>query len=129
MTRKTVGFMNGEVGSLHELGMAGRTAKSHLASQFTEMSSMGKVHVLKNHVSLQVLFLVTPFLQATPVIYFIVRLPDSFPYHQVSHRELKIYPFPLEMVQETWLAMTVEATDVIVGGVLPGIDIFFHVVT
>ena len=49
---ETVGLMNGEVQSLHNLGMAGGTSKFHPPSQFLEVFSMGKGHILIDHISL-----------------------------------------------------------------------------
>jgi len=52
MADKTVGLMNGEVCSLDNLGMAGCAPKPHPPSQLTQMLSMGKVYILKYHISM-----------------------------------------------------------------------------
>jgi hypothetical protein len=40
MADETVDFMNGEVSSLNELGMAGSTSKLHPSSQLAQMFSV-----------------------------------------------------------------------------------------
>jgi hypothetical protein len=48
--------------TLDELGMAGRASKDHPSSQLAQMFPMGKIDILEDHLPLQVLSLVTPFL-------------------------------------------------------------------
>jgi hypothetical protein len=35
---------------------------------------------------------------------------DPFSDHEISQGELEIYPFPLEVTQKTWVAVTIEAS-------------------
>jgi hypothetical protein len=52
MTDKTVSLVNGEVGSLNELGMTGRASRFHPPSQLAQMPSMRKAYILKYHISI-----------------------------------------------------------------------------
>jgi hypothetical protein len=67
MADKTVDLMNGEMGSLNDLGMAGGAAEFHPPSQFLKVFSMGEGHILIDHVSLEILDLMTPLLEATRI--------------------------------------------------------------
>jgi hypothetical protein len=84
MTGKTVGFMNGKVRPLDELGVAGGAPKSHPSSQLAEMLSMGKGNILKYHISLQVFPFMTTFLQTIPIINFIMEFLDAFTNHDIG---------------------------------------------
>jgi hypothetical protein len=64
--------------SLNELGMAGRASKYHSSSQLAQMFPMGKTDILKDHLSPQVVSLVTPFFQAISIIHFVMEFLDSF---------------------------------------------------
>jgi len=67
MADKTVGLMNGEMGSLDDLGMAGGAAEFHPPSEFLKMFSMGEGHILIDHISLQIFDLMTPLLEAARI--------------------------------------------------------------
>ncbi len=64
MADKTVDLMNGEMGSLNDLGMAGGAAEFHPPSQFLEVFSMGEGHILIDHVSLEIFCLMASLLEA-----------------------------------------------------------------
>jgi len=64
--------------SLNELGMAGRASKYHPSSQLAQVFPMGETDILKDHLSPQVAFLVTPFFQAISIIHFVMEVVDSF---------------------------------------------------
>jgi hypothetical protein len=50
MANKAVGLMDGEVGSLNNLCMAGGASKFYSPPQFSQMPSMGKVYIFKYHI-------------------------------------------------------------------------------
>jgi hypothetical protein len=63
VTDKTVRFMNREMGSLNDLGMATGTPKLHPPPQVAQMFSVREGHILIDHLFLKVLGLMTPFLE------------------------------------------------------------------
>jgi len=83
---------------LDELGMAGRASKDHPSSQLTQMFPVWKIDILKDHLSPQVVSLVTPFFQAISIIHFVMEFSDSFSNQKIGKSELEIYPFPFDMV-------------------------------
>jgi len=68
MADETVDFMNGEMGSLNQLGMTGRTSKFHPPSQLPQMLPVGESHVLVEHVSLEIFGLMASLLEATRIV-------------------------------------------------------------
>jgi hypothetical protein len=78
VTDNAVGFMNGEVGSLDELSMTACASQSHPPFQFNEMAPMGESYIFKDHLSFQILYSVTSFLQTISIIHFIMEFPDVF---------------------------------------------------
>jgi hypothetical protein len=62
VTDETVDLMNGEMGSLDELGMTGRASKLHPSSQLTYVFFMGEAHILIDHISLKIFNLVASLL-------------------------------------------------------------------
>ena len=68
MADETVDFMDGEMGSLNELGMAGSTTKFHPPSQLLEVFPMGESHILVDHIFLEILYLMASLLKATLIV-------------------------------------------------------------
>jgi len=50
MADKAIGFMDGKVGPLDQLGMAGGASKFHPPSQLSKMFSMGESHIFIDHI-------------------------------------------------------------------------------
>jgi hypothetical protein len=98
MTDETVGFMNGEMQSLDKLGMASGAPKVHPPSQFTQMSPMGKTHILKYHIPFQIISDVTSLLQTVMIINFVMKFQDPFSNHKIRDGQLEIAPFSFEMI-------------------------------
>jgi hypothetical protein len=67
MTDEAVDFMDGQMGPLNELGMAGGATKFHPSSQLPQMFSMGEGHILIDHISLNLFNFVTPLLETTRI--------------------------------------------------------------
>jgi len=59
---ETVGFVNGQVLSLDNLGVAGGASQLHPPSQLSQMLSMGEGDILVDHISLQIFDLVATLL-------------------------------------------------------------------
>src|SRR3972149_7791471 len=98
VTDETIGFMNGEMQSLHKLSMASGASKVHPPSQFTQMSSMGKTYILKYHIPFQIISYVTSFLQTIIIINFVMKFQDPFSNHKIRNSQLEIAPFSFEMI-------------------------------
>jgi len=109
MAGKTVGFMNGEVSSLDKLGVAGGAPKSHPPSQLAEMLSMGKIDIFKYHIPFQIIYSVTSFLKTVSIVSLIMEFFKPLSYHEVGQGKLKIYPFPLEVIEKARASVTIEA--------------------
>jgi hypothetical protein len=90
VTDDAVGFMNGEVGSLDELSMTACASKSHPPFQFNEMAPVGESYIFKDHLSFQILYSVTSFLQTISIIHFIMELPGAFADEEIGQSELKV---------------------------------------
>ena len=101
--------MNGEVCPLDELSMAGGASKFHPPSQLTQMPSMGKANILKYHIPFQVISFVTSILQTMTIINFVMEFPNPLSNHKIRNSQLEIAPFPFQMIQNTWTAVTIEA--------------------
>jgi len=71
----------------------------------------------------------TSLLQTVTIVNLIMEFLRPFSNQDVGQRQLKINPFPLEMIHHTRPAVTIEAGDLIMGGDLPGFNILLHVVT
>ena len=54
---------------------------------------------------------------------------DAFSNHDISQCELEIHPLPFKMIQDTWIAVTIEASHFVMRGCFPRLDIFLHIVT
>jgi len=119
VTDETVGLVNGEVSSLDKLSMAGCASKIHTPSQLAQMSSMWKVYIFEYHIPFQIIPFVTPFLQTVAIVNFIMEFFDASPDNDISECELEIYPLPIEMTQDTWFAVTTQASHVVMGGCFP----------
>jgi hypothetical protein len=68
MADETVNLVNGEMGSLNQLGMTGRTSKFHSPSQLLQMFPVGEGHILIDHVSLEIFSLMASLLEATRIV-------------------------------------------------------------
>ena len=119
MADEAIGLVNREVRSLDDLGVAGGAPQFHSPSHLTEMFSMGETDVLEDHISHDIFLLVTPLLQAIPVINLIMELRDPFPDQEIGHCEMEIYPLPLEMIEKPGTAVTVETGYFVMGGRFP----------
>jgi hypothetical protein len=73
MADETVNLVNGEMGSLNQLGMTGRTSKFHSPSQLPQMFPVGEGYVLIDHISLEVFNLMASRLEATRIVDFCMR--------------------------------------------------------
>jgi hypothetical protein len=73
MADETVDLVNGEMGSLNQLGMTGRTSKFHSPSQLPQMFAMGERHIFIDHVSLEIPGLMASLLEATRIVDFCMR--------------------------------------------------------
>jgi len=129
VANKTVGFVNGEMQSLNELGMARGAPKVYPSSQLTQMPSMGKAYILKYHIPFQVVFFVTSILQTITIINFIMEFLDASPNNDISQCKLEIFPFPFQMIPNAWFAVTTQANHFVMRGGFPRVDIFLHIVT
>jgi hypothetical protein len=128
MTDETVGIMDCEVEPLNNLGVARCTSNPHSPPHLAQMSSVGKTHILIDHVPLQIFGPVTSSLQAVPIVDLIMELLGPFPNQDVGQCQLEIDPFPFDMICQTGLTVTVEAGYFVMGGRLPRFDILLHVV-
>ena len=84
VTDETVDFMNREVGSLNDLGVAGGTAEFHPPSELLEVFSMGKGHILIDHVSLEIFRFMAPLLEAGGVADLSVGLGGFLPGDEIG---------------------------------------------
>ena len=109
--------------------MATGAPKLHPPSQISQMRPVGKANILKDHIPLQVINAVATLLQTVSIVHLIMQFSKPFANHKIGHSQLEIHPLPFEVVEKTWASVTFEAGDFIMGGRLPGIYIFFHVVT
>ena len=126
---ETVDFMNGEMGALDDLGMAGGAAEFHPPSQFLEMFPVGEGHILIDHVSLEIFRLMTSLLEAGRIADLCMGLARFLSGDEVGKRDLSIHPLPLQMVEKPRLVVALGAGDMAVAGGLPGFDIGTHLVT
>jgi hypothetical protein len=67
VTDEAIDFVNRQVGSLDELGMAGGASEFHPSSQLAQMLPMGEGHILVDHIFLKILCPVTTFLKTTGI--------------------------------------------------------------
>ena len=109
--------------------MTACASKCHPPSQLTQMPSMGKANILKYHIPFQVISFMTSILQTITIINLIMEFFDASPDNDISQCELEIFPFPFQMIQKTWAAVTTEAGYFVMGGCFPRIDILLHIVT
>ena len=126
MADETVDFMNPEVGSLNDLGVAGGAAEFHPPSEFLEVFSMGEGDVLIDHVSLEILSLMTSLLEAGRITDLRVGLRGFLSGDEVGQGDLSIHPLSFHVVEKPRLIMALGASDTPVTGGLPGIDIGIH---
>jgi hypothetical protein len=92
VTDEAVGFMDCEMCSLNELGMAGSTAKLHPPSQFAYMLAMGKGHVFVNHILLEVIYRMASLLKAGRIVDLCMGFARSFTRKEVSEGNLTVHP-------------------------------------
>jgi hypothetical protein len=78
VTDEAVGFMDREVGSLNDLGMAGGAAKFHPSSQFAQVFSVGEGHILVDHIFLKIFCPMTTLLHTTRIADLSVRPARPF---------------------------------------------------
>jgi hypothetical protein len=126
---ETVDSLNGEMGSLDELSVAARASKFNPPPQLSQMFSMGESHILIDHIPLEIFDLMTPLLRTVTIINFIMDFLEAFPNNDISQRKLEIFPFPFQMIQNAWFAVTTQASRFVMRGCFPRVDIFLHVVT
>jgi hypothetical protein len=93
------------------------------------MPSVGEAYILKYHIPFQVISFVTSILQTITIINFIMEFFDASPDNDISQCEMEIFSFPFQMIQNTWFAVTTQATHFVMRGYFPRLDIFLHVVT
>ena len=84
VTDEAVDFMNREVGSLNDLGMAGGATELHSPPQFLKVFSMGKGHILIDHIPLEVFDLMTSLLEAARIADLRVRRARPLPRQEVG---------------------------------------------
>ncbi len=70
---ETVGVVNGKMGALNNLGMAGRASECNSPPQITSMLFMGEGYILINHIFLEFFDLMASLLEATRVVDLRVR--------------------------------------------------------
>jgi hypothetical protein len=126
---ETVDSLNGEMGSLDELSVAARASKFNPPPQLSQMFSMGEGHILIDHIPLEIFDLMTPLLRTVTIINFIMDFLEAFPNNDISQRKLEIFPFPFQMIQNAWFAVTTQASRFVMRGCFPRVDIFLHIVT
>src|SRR5512136_2031410 len=85
---------------------------------------MREGHILVDHVSLKVFYLVT--LEAARVADLRVGTARGLSRKEEGKRDLTVDPFPLHVVEEPWLVVTLRTRHVSVARSLPGIDVGRH---
>jgi len=98
MADETVDFMDGEMGSLNDLGMAAGAPKLHPSSKLLKVFPVGESHILVDHILLKILYLMASFLKATCIADLCMRSVGPLAREEISERNLAIHPLPLEMV-------------------------------
>jgi hypothetical protein len=116
MTDEAVDLMDGEMGSLNQLGMAGGTAKLHPPSQLLKVFPVGENHIFVDHISLKIFYLVASFLKATCVADLCMGFVRPFAGEKIGERYLAIHPLTFEMIYDSWLVMALCAGDMAVAG-------------
>jgi len=129
VTDEAVDFMDREVSSLNDLGMAGGAAKFHPPSQFLEVFPMGEGYILIDHISLEVFNLMASLLEATRIADLCVGLAWFLSGDEVGQGDLAIDPLSFQMIDESRLIMALGASDIPVARNFPGFDIGTHLVT
>ena len=126
MTNEAIGLVNREVGSLDDLGVAGGTSEFHPPPQLAQMFSMGKGHILIDHIPLKVFDFMASLLEATRIVDLRMRLVWPFSGDKVGQRYLTIHPLPFHMVEKTRLIMAFRTCNIPVAGGPPGFHIGIH---
>ena len=126
MADETVDFMNREVGSLDDLGMAGGAAEFHPPSQFLEVFPVGEGYVLVDHVPLEIVRLVTSLLEAGRIADLSMGPVRFLPRDEVGQGDLTVDPFPLQMVEESRFIMALRTGHMAMARSVPGVDIGIH---
>jgi hypothetical protein len=90
--------MNGEMGSLDELGMTGSASKLHPSSQLTYVFFMGEAHILIDHISLKIFSLMTSLLETTRIADLCMGSAWPFPRDKIGKRDLAVHPFSFKMI-------------------------------
>jgi hypothetical protein len=84
MADETVDLVNGEMGSLNQLGMTGRASKFHSPSQLPQMFPVGEGHILIDHVSLEIFSFMASFLETTRIADLCMRPVRCFARDEIS---------------------------------------------
>jgi len=84
MANEAVDFVNSEMGSLDELGMAGGASELHSPSQLTQMFSMGEGHILIDHISLKIFNLMTSLLETSCIADLSMGFARSLPRDEIG---------------------------------------------
>jgi hypothetical protein len=119
VTDETVGFVNREVLPLDHLGVTGGASQLHPPFQLVQMFTMGEGDIFVDHISTEILDLVTPFLQAAGIADLRVRRRRLFPRDEIGQRDLSVNPFSFQMIEEAWRIVTLGAGDIAMAGDLP----------
>jgi hypothetical protein len=128
MADKAICFCDGKVCALDNLGMAARASKLLPSPQLLEMFIMIECHILKNHLSSEIHFLMASLLETSAIANLCMGLGWPLPCDKHHQRDLTIPPLPLEMVDKARFVVTLGAIYEIVRRSLPGVHVDLHVV-
>lgn len=126
---ETVDFMNGEMGALNDLGMAGGATKLHPPSQFLEVFPVREGHILIDHVCFEIFRLMTSLLEAGRIADLCMGPAGLLSGDEVGKRNLSVDPLSLQMVPKPRFVVALGACDMTVARCLPGLDVGAHLVT
>ena len=129
VTDETVRLVNSEVHSLDDLRVAGGTSQLHSPPQLAQMLPMGEGNILIDHISLEILDLMTPLLQAACIANLRMWHGRLLPGDEIGQRNLSIDPFPFHVIEKTRCVVALGARHVAMAGGLPRIHIPTHLVT
>jgi hypothetical protein len=90
------------------------------------MLSVGKSHILVNHISLEIFNLVAALLQTTRVTDLCMRFVGSFPRDEIGQGNLTVDPFSFQVAEEPGFIVAFGAGHIAMARCLPGLNIAGH---
>ena len=114
--------------SLDNLGVAGSAAKLHPSSKLPQMLPVGEGNILVDHVSLEVLDLVTSLLEAARITDLGMGSVRPLSGDEVGQGYLAIDPFPFQVAQKPGFRVALGTCYLTMAGGLPGFYIRTHLV-